>query len=86
MHSLKVWRHYLIGKRLLLKTDNIGLKYLFDEHNLNDRQARWLAFLSEYDFEVKHIKGKENKMTNALSRSVHMFHFTDQGTLETDLN
>ena len=30
VHALKVWRHYLIGKILLLKTKNIGLKYLFD--------------------------------------------------------
>ena len=33
------------------------------------RQARWLAFLSEYDFEIKHIKGKENKVVDALSRN-----------------
>ena len=31
------------------------------------RQARWLGFLSEYNFEIKHIKGKLNKVVNALS-------------------
>ena len=25
--------------------------------------------MSEYDFEIKHSKGKENKMANALSRN-----------------
>jgi len=49
--------------------DNISLKYLFDQQNLNARQARWLAFLSEYDFKIKHIKGKENKVADALSRN-----------------
>ena len=49
-------------------TDNKGLKYLLDQPNLNARQARWLAFLSEYDFEIQHIKGKENKVADALSR------------------
>ena len=48
--------------------DNISLKYLFDRHNINARQARWLPFLREYDFEIKHIKGKENKVADALSR------------------
>ena len=48
-------------------SDNISLKYLFDQHNLNARQARQLSFLSEYDFETKHIKGKENKVADAVS-------------------
>ena len=60
IHALKMWRYYLIGKRLLLMSNNISLKYMFDQQNLNVRQARWLAFLSEHDFEIKHIKRKEN--------------------------
>ena len=32
-------------------------------------QARWLAFLNEYDFEIKHIKGKKNKVVGALSKN-----------------
>ena len=58
IHALKMWCHHLIGKGFLLTSDNISLKYLFHQQNLNARQARWLAFLSEYDFEIKHIKGK----------------------------
>ena len=50
-------------------SDNISLKYLFDQQNINVRQARWLYFLSEYDFEIKHIKGKENKVVDVLSRN-----------------
>ena len=38
---------------------------------LNSRQAQWMAFLSEFDFEVKHIKGKENKVVDALIRRTH---------------
>jgi len=72
IHVVRMWRHYLIGRRFLLISDNISLKYLFDQQNLNARQARWLAFLSEYDFEIKHIKGKENKVANALSRNAIM--------------
>ena len=68
-HDLKMWRHHLIGKRFLLMSDNISLKYLFDRQNLNARQARWLAFRSEYDFEIKHIKGKENKVVDSLRRN-----------------
>ena len=63
-----MWHHHLIGKRFLLMFDNISLKYMFDQQNLNARQARWLDFLSEYDFEIKHIKGKEKKVVDALNR------------------
>ena len=67
IHCLKMWHHHLIGTIFLLMSDNISLKYLFDQQNLNARKARWLAFLSEYDFKIKHIKGKENKVADALS-------------------
>ena len=66
-------------------TDNKGLKYLLDHPNLNARQARWLAFLSEYDFEIQHIKGKENKVTHALSRNARMNFAAVISTYTTDL-
>jgi len=74
IHALKMWRHYLIGRIFVLMSDNISLKYLFDQQNLNARQARWLAFLSEYEFEIKHIKGKENKVTDALIRHANLIY------------
>ena len=72
IHALKMWRHHLIGRKFILMTDNKGLKYLLDQLNLNARQARWLAFLSEYDFEIQHIKGKANKVVDALSRNARL--------------
>ena len=53
IHALKMWCHNLIENSFILMTDNKGLKYLFDQPNLNARQARWQAFLSEYDFEIQ---------------------------------
>ena len=43
-------------------TDNKGLKYLLDQPNLNIMQARWIAFLGEYDFEIQHIKEKKIRL------------------------
>ena len=74
VHALNMWRHYLMGRRFELRTDHCGLKYLFDQPILNARQARWLEFLCEFDFEIKHIKGKENKVADALSRKVQEMH------------
>ena len=41
IHALKMWRHYLIGRKFTLMLDNISLKYLFDRQNLNAHQAMW---------------------------------------------
>ena len=30
IHTLNMWRHYVMGKKFLLKTNNMSLKYLFD--------------------------------------------------------
>jgi hypothetical protein len=58
VHALKKWRHYLMGKRSELRKKHNGMRYLFDEPTLNARQRRWLEFFCEYDFDIKHIKGK----------------------------
>ena len=71
IHALKMWRHYLMGNFFLLRTDHDGLKYLFEQHNLNAIQRRWMELLCEYDFDIKHIKGKENKVDDVLSRKIH---------------
>ena len=61
-------------RKIELRTYHYGLKYLFDQPTLNARQYRWLEFLCEFDFEIKHIKGKENKVVDALNRKVQEMH------------
>jgi hypothetical protein len=61
------------------------MKYLFDQPTLNVRKRRWLKFLSEYDFDIKHIKGKENKVDDALNRRVHDLHATTINMYQSDL-
>jgi hypothetical protein len=85
VHALKRWRHYLMGRRFELRTDHNGLKYLFDQPTLNARQSRWLDFLCEYDFDVKHMKGKENKVVDALIKRVHELHATTISMYRSDI-
>jgi hypothetical protein len=85
VHALRMWRHYLMGKKFELRTDHIGLKYIFEQSTLNARQTIWMEFLSEYDFDIKHIKGKENKVADALSRRVHLMHATVVSMHQSDL-
>jgi hypothetical protein len=66
-----------MGKRFELRTNQNGLKYFCDQPTLNDREIKWIEFLSEYDFDIKNIKGKENKVDNALNKRVHELHAID---------
>jgi hypothetical protein len=76
VHYLKKWRNYLMGRRFELRIDHKSMKYLFDYPTLNARQSASLEFLCEYNFDIKHIKGKENKVFDALNRRVHKLHAT----------
>jgi hypothetical protein len=74
-----------MGKRSKPRIYHSGLKYFFGQPNLNARQSRWLEFPSEYDFDIKHILGKENNMVDALNRRVHEMHVTTISMYKFDL-
>jgi hypothetical protein len=79
VHALKMWRHYLMGIKFKLKIDHSGMKHLFEQLILNAGKTR------EYDFNIKHIKRKENKVANTLSRRVHEMHVATISMCRTDL-
>jgi hypothetical protein len=85
VHALKMWRHYLLGRKFVLMTNHCGLRHLFVQPKFYVRQARWMALLSEFDFKIKHIKGKENKVVDALSRSMKTIHLAVVSTFETNV-
>ena len=49
--ALKIWRHYLLGDRVLIYTDHKSLKYIFTQKELNIRQRRWLELMADYDID-----------------------------------
>ena len=68
VHSLKIWRHYLIGKRCQIFTDHKSLKYIFTQPNINHRQRRLIKFVKDYDLEINYHPGKANVVADAVSR------------------
>jgi hypothetical protein len=60
VHDLKIWRHYLIGKRCELYTDHKSLKYIFTQSNLNLRQRRWLELIKDYNLGINYHPRKAN--------------------------
>ena len=66
--SLERWRHFFIGQHFELLTDHAALTYLHSSAGVHRRNVRWLDFLSQFDFEISHIKGKDNVVADSLSR------------------
>ena len=58
---------------------------MFEHPSLNSRHRRWIELLCEYDFDIKNIKGKENKVANALSRKMYVMHVAAISTSTSDL-
>ena len=85
IHVLKMWRHYLLGRMFLLMNGHSELRYLFDQLNLNSTKTRWLAMITQFNFEIRYMKCKENKVADALSRWIQVKHRTTTSSYETDL-
>jgi hypothetical protein len=72
VQALKIWRHYLMGKRCELYTDHKSLKYILTQSNLNLRQRRWLELIKDYDLRINYHPGKANVVADALSWRSHV--------------
>lgn len=54
---------------LVVYTDHNPLTFLRSLQNPNQRLMRWALFLQPYHLDIRHIKGKENVVADALSRA-----------------
>jgi len=51
-----------------VKSDHAPLQWLSSNKDTNSRRMRWTLLLQEYEFSIKHIKGKDNRIADPLSR------------------
>ena len=70
VHCLRVWQHYLLGSRFVLRTNNIALSYFQTQKKLSLKQARWQDFLVEFDMAMKYKPERANVVADLLSRKV----------------
>ena len=70
IRGLEAWRHLLEGVQTKFEiwTDHKNLEYFMKVQKLNRRQARWMLYLSRFDFTLKHIAGSKMGKADKLSR------------------
>jgi len=70
IRKLKAWRHLLEGAQFKFEiwTDHKNLEYFMKAQKLNWRQARWALYLSQFDFNLKHVAGTKMGKADGLSR------------------
>lgn len=69
--ALEHWRCYLDnGNTFVVYTDHSALKWFLSLSNPTGRLARWGVRLSAFNFDIKHRRGVDNVIPDALSRSV----------------
>jgi hypothetical protein len=68
IQALKKWKHYLVPKEFVLYSDNQALQFITRQEKMNQRHAKWVEFMKNFTFVIKHIVGNANKVVDALSR------------------
>ena len=68
MHALVKWKQYLFGEKFLVKTYHNRLKYFLTQKNLSPEQQKWVSKIKVFHFNILYKKGKENRVSNRLSR------------------
>jgi hypothetical protein len=69
VNAMDHWRPYLAGSphKVIIYSDHQNLLYWKEPHKISRRVAREVLMLSEYNFEICHIKGTANGRADALS-------------------
>lgn len=64
------WRHYLLGRHFIIKTDHRSLRELMLQVVQTQEQQFYLTKLMGFDYEIVYRTGKSNGAVDALSRQM----------------
>ena len=67
-HFVEYYRQYLLGRKLLVRTDHQALVWLFSFREPKGRIASWLYILSAFEFSIQHRPGSKHGNADGISR------------------
>ncbi|RDX99309.1 Retrovirus-related Pol polyprotein from transposon 17.6, partial [Mucuna pruriens] len=59
---------YLLSNEFITYSDHEWLKYLKGQHKLNKSHGKWVEFLEQFPYVIKHKQGKTNNSHDVLSK------------------
>jgi hypothetical protein len=72
VHVLETCQHYLWPKEFVIDSDHESLKHIRGQAKLNKHHAKWVEFIKNFPYIIKHKKGKKNGITDTLSKRYTM--------------
>ena len=66
--AVQHFRYYLLGSKVILRTDHHSLKWLKTSRRPEGILARWIETLAEYDYTIEHRPGRLHSNADAVSR------------------
>jgi len=64
MRALKKWWVDLLGSHIHIHTDHKTLQNFDFQRNLSQQQARWMEYLSQYEYTITYINGDHNTIAD----------------------
>ena len=82
--SIKHFQFFIEGRDFYILTDHKPLTFaLQSNHNHSPRQLRHLEFISQFTSDIRHIKGPDNSVADALSRvETNAIHTTQSSVVD----
>ena len=66
--SLDKFRHYLVGHKVLIFTNDVAIKYLLKKSMERHRLTRWTLLLQDFHFDIIDKRDSKNVIVDHLSR------------------
>lgn len=66
--SVQKWKHYLLGRHFVIRTDQQSLRYITQQREIGADYQKWVRKLIGFDFEIQYKPGTANRVADALSR------------------
>ena len=80
-HGVHRFSYYLRGKEFIIETDHNNLQWM--EASEVPMIVRWRIYLQSFPFQIRHIKGKNNVVADALSRLLMLHHVWLEDDIDT---